>query len=167
MAILDEHTLDFISHSPEQTRRFGARLGSHVQGGDVICLEGELGTGKTCLTQGIGDGLGVSEPIVSPSFTLVAEHRPPSARPILYHVDVYRLASPEVEAWALGLESYLEGVGVCVVEWADRIRAILPEERLWITLRHVGEAKRGLTMIASGTRYDELLRQFRESAFGY
>lgn len=167
MAILDEHTLDFISHSPEQTRRFGARLGSLVQAGDLICLEGEMGTGKTCLTQGIGEGLGVSEPIASPSFTLIAEHRPPAPRPVLYHVDVYRLTSPLAEGWALGLESYLEGDGVCVVEWADRIRELVPGERLWITLRHVGEAKRGLTMIASSARYDELLRQFRESAFGY
>jgi len=166
MAILDEHTLDFISHSPEQTHRFGARLGALVQAGDLVCLEGELGTGKTCLTQGIGEGMGIAEAITSPSFTLIAEHRPPSAGPMLYHVDLYRLTAPSADAWAIGLESYLQGDGVCVLEWADRLRKALPALRLWITLRHVGEAKRGLTMVASGARYDELLRQFRESAFG-
>ena len=166
MAILDQHTLDFISHSSEQTHRFGVRLGALARAGDLICLEGELGTGKTCLTQGIGEGMGIVETITSPSFTLIAEHRPSSEGPMLYHVDLYRLTAPLAEAWSIGLESYLQGDGVCVVEWADRIREELPTERLWITLRHVGEAKRGLTMVAAGFRYDELLRQFRESAFG-
>lgn len=166
MAILDEHTLDFISHSPEQTRRFGARMGTLVRAGDLICLEGELGTGKTCLTQGIGQGMGIAEPITSPSFTLIAEHRPASTGPVLYHVDLYRLTSPVAEAWAIGMESYLQSEGVCVIEWADRLREALPAERLWITLRHVGEAKRGLTLVASGLRYDELMLKFRESAFG-
>jgi len=166
MAILDQHTLDFISHSSEQTHRFGVRLGALARAGDLICLEGELGTGKTCLTQGIGEGMGIVEAITSPSFTLIAEHRPPSERPMLYHVDLYRLTAPLAEARSIGLAGYLEGDGVCVVEWADRIRDELPTERLWIALRHVGETKRGLSMVASGSRYDELLRQFRESAFG-
>jgi len=166
MAILDEHTLDFISHSPEQTHRFGVRLGALVRAGDLICLEGELGTGKTCLAQGIGQGMGIVGPITSPSFTLVAEHRPPTPAPVLYHIDLYRLTSPVAEAWAIGLEDYLLGEGVCLIEWADRIRDALPTERLWIALRHVDEAKRGLTMVASGLRYDGLLHQFRASAFG-
>jgi tRNA threonylcarbamoyladenosine biosynthesis protein TsaE len=166
MAILDEHTLDFISHSREQTHRFGVRLGALVQAGDLICLEGDLGTGKTCLAQGIGQGMGMVGPITSPSFTLVAEHRPPTAAPVLYHIDLYRLTSPVAEAWAIGLEHYLLGDGVCVIEWADRIHEALPTERLWITLRHVGETKRGITMLATGLRYDGLMRQFRESAFG-
>jgi tRNA threonylcarbamoyladenosine biosynthesis protein TsaE len=166
MAILDEHTLDFISHSPEQTHRFGARLGALVSAGNLICLEGELGTGKTCLAQGIGQGLGIVGPITSPSFTLVAEHRPPTAAPVLYHIDLYRLTTPLVEAWAIGLADYISGEGVCVIEWADRIREALPAERLWITLRHVDEAKRGITMLACGRRYDELMHQFRASAFG-
>ena len=167
MAILDQHTLDFISHSSEQTHRFGVRLGALLGAGDLICLEGELGTGKTCLAQGIGEGLGIVEKITSPSFTLIAEHRPPSEKPMLYHVDLYRLTAPLAEAWSIGLASYLQSDGACVVEWADRIREELPTERLWISLRHVDEAKRGLTMVASGARYDELLRQFRESAFGH
>jgi len=166
MPILDEHTLDFISHSPEQTRRFGARLGALMQRRDLVCLEGELGTGKTCLAQGIGLGMGVEEPVTSPTFTLIAEHRPPSRAPMLYHIDVYRLEAPAAEALALGLDEYLGGEGVCVIEWADRIQAILPTERLWITLRHLNTSKRGIVLTARGQRYEELLHRFRQSAFG-
>jgi tRNA threonylcarbamoyladenosine biosynthesis protein TsaE len=166
MPILDEHTLDFISHSPEQTRRFGARLGARLQAGDIICLEGELGTGKTCLAQGVGQGMGVLEPITSPSFTLIAEYVPPSPAPLLYHIDLYRLEAPVQEALALGLEDYFLGDGVCIIEWADRIRPILPEERLWVRLRYVDASKRGIVIKATGRRFDELLQAFREDAFG-
>ena len=126
MPILDEHTLDFISHSPEQTRRFGVRLGALLQEGDLVCLEGDLGTGKTCLVQGVGGGMGIVEPITSPTFTLVAEYRPPPPAPILYHVDLYRLDAPVNEAWAFGLDDYLGGYGACIIEWADRVKTALP-----------------------------------------
>lgn len=166
MPILNEHMLDFISHSPAQTRRFGARLGALLRSGDLVCLEGSLGTGKTCLVQGIGRGLGVQEPITSPTFTLIAEYQPPAPAPGLYHVDVYRLSDAPLEAASLGLDEVLLGDAVCVIEWADRVRDLLPEERLWIALRHVDQSKRGLTMTAAGDRYEELLAQFRMSAFG-
>ena len=166
MPILDEHTLDFISHSPEQTRRLGARLGALLRAGDIIALEGELGSGKTCLTQGIARGMGVEGPVTSPTFTLIAEYRPPPPAPTLYHVDLYRLAEPSAEIETLGLDDYLLGEGVCVIEWADRIVGRLPEERLWVTLRHITRSKRGITMRAHGPRYDQLLQAFRRSAFG-
>jgi tRNA threonylcarbamoyladenosine biosynthesis protein TsaE len=166
MPILDEHTLDFISHSAAQTRRFGARLGVLLQGGDVICLEGEMGSGKTCLVQGIGRGMGVAGPITSPTFTLIGEHRAAPPAPVLYHIDMYRLDKPVDEAWALGLEDYLLGGGVCVIEWADRIRSALPSERLWVTLRHLDDTKRGLLMVACGAHYDRLIQKFKLSAFG-
>jgi tRNA threonylcarbamoyladenosine biosynthesis protein TsaE len=166
MPILDSHTLDFVSHSPAQTRRFGARLGALVQAGDVICLEGDLGTGKTCLVQGVGEGMGVTWPITSPTFTLIAEYCLPPPAPALYHIDLYRLGAPVVEALALGVDDYLAGDGVCLIEWAERILPILPKDRLWITLRHVDESKRGVVIQATGARFDELLAQFRASAFG-
>jgi tRNA threonylcarbamoyladenosine biosynthesis protein TsaE len=149
MPILDKHTLDFISHSPEQTRRFGARLGALLHAGDVICLEGQLGTGKTCLTQGIGQGMGIVEPITT-----------------LYHIDLYRLAAPVDEALALGLADYLRGDGICVIEWAERIRSALPNQRLWIVLRYLDDSKRGILMKAAGKRYDQILQKFRRDAFG-
>jgi tRNA threonylcarbamoyladenosine biosynthesis protein TsaE len=167
MPILDEHTLDLISHSADQTRRFGARLGALLQAGDLICLEGNLGAGKTCLAQGVGTGMGIAEPVTSPSFTLVAEYEPSLQALPLYHIDLYRLDAPVDEALGFGLDDYLLGDGVCLVEWADRIRSVLPPERLWITLRHLDPpSKRSIVMEATGRRYDDLLRLFRQSAFG-
>jgi tRNA threonylcarbamoyladenosine biosynthesis protein TsaE len=166
MPILDEHTLDFISHSPSQTRRFGARLGLLLRAGDVICLEGELGSGKTCFAQGVGQGMDIPEPITSPSFTLVAEYRPTAPAPLLYHIDMYRLNAPVDEALAFGFDDYLQGDGACLIEWADRIRPALPEERLWIRFRHLGVSKRGIMISANGELYDALLLKFREAAFG-
>ncbi len=166
MPILDEHTLDFVSHSAAQTHRFGVRLGTLLQPGDIVCLEGELGTGKTCLAQGVGEGMGVVEPITSPTFTLIAEYYLPAPAPPLYHIDVYRLEKAVHEAIALGLDDYLHGDGVCLVEWADRIAAALPAERLWIALRHLDVSKRGMVVSATGTRFEELLRSFRQTSFG-
>jgi len=161
--ILDEYSLDFISHSQAQTRRFGARLGELLQGGDVICLAGELGAGKTCLAQGIGRGLGIEEPITSPSFTLINEYRQEQARLPFYHTDLYRLGEVK-EVLTLGLDEYFYGEGVCVIEWADRAPEALPAEHLWIELRYIDESNRGLLMKAVGKRYEELLREFNESA---
>jgi tRNA threonylcarbamoyladenosine biosynthesis protein TsaE len=168
MVILDEHMLDFISHSPEQTVRFGARLGGLLRPGDVLCLEGNLGSGKTCLVQGIGQGMGISEPITSPTFTLVSEHRASGRSPlVLYHIDLYRLTLPAKEAWAFGLEEYLDADGVCVIEWADRAPAVLPSQHLWITLRYLDDSKRNILIKATGTHYDQVLLKFRERAFGF
>jgi tRNA threonylcarbamoyladenosine biosynthesis protein TsaE len=163
--ILDEHSLDFISHSEAQTRRFGARLGEFLQGGDVICLEGELGAGKTCLAKGIGQGLGIAGPITSPSFTLINEYRQEQSRLLFYHIDLYRLGEAK-ETLTLGLEEYFYGEGVCVVEWADRAPGAIPAEHLWIEFRYIVETKRGLLMKAVGRRYEELLREFKRGAFG-
>jgi len=163
---LNQDSLDIISHSAAQTKRFGARLGALLRPGDVVCLEGDLGTGKTCLAQGVGLGLGVSEPVTSPSFTLIAEYRAPSPAPTLIHVDVYRLGDAPQEALAFGLDDYLGGDGVCVIEWADRVESLLPPERLWLTFRHLDESKRGILLVASGDRYRALLHEFRQSAFG-
>jgi tRNA threonylcarbamoyladenosine biosynthesis protein TsaE len=110
--------------------------------------------------------MGVVEPITSPTFTLVAEHRPPSSAPVLYHIDLYRLESPVIEALSFGLDEYLLGNGICVIEWADRVGPALPAERLWITLHYLDVSKRGIVMSASGPRYDRLIQQFRQSAFG-
>jgi tRNA threonylcarbamoyladenosine biosynthesis protein TsaE len=160
--VFNQRTLDFISHSEEQTRRLGARLGLLLSGGEVIGLQGELGTGKTRWIQGVGAGLGVSEPITSPTFTLISEH---VGRLPLYHIDLYRISEP-TEALALGLEDYLYGRGVCCIEWAERVKAVLPAERLWIALRHFDETKRGITMQGEGPRYEALLAAFKKSAFG-
>ncbi len=161
--ILDEHTVDFVSHSAEQTRRLGARLGQLLQGGEVICLTGELGTGKTCLVQGIGRGLGVTERITSPTFTLVNEYR--GRQLMLYHIDLYRIVNVRATL-TFGLDEYLYSEGVCAIEWAERVREVWPDEYLYVNLRHIDETKRGLTLRGVGERYDRLLRDFKRIAFG-
>lgn len=161
--ILVEHAVDFISHSAEQTRRLGARLGQMFAGSEVLCLKGELGTGKTCFVQGIGLGLGVQRRITSPTFTLVNEYR--GGRLDLYHVDLYRIVDAKT-ALMFGLDDYLYGDGVCAIEWAERVEEIWPDEYLLASLRHIDETKRGLTLLGVGARYEYLLEQFRHRAFG-
>jgi tRNA threonylcarbamoyladenosine biosynthesis protein TsaE len=161
--VLDEHTVDFVSHSAEQTVRLGRRLGRLLEGGEVVCLIGDLGAGKTCLVQGVGAGLGIEDRITSPTFTLVNEYR--EGRLVLHHIDLYRISEAEA-ALAFGLDEYLYDDGVCAIEWAERVRDIWPEEYLLISLRHIDETKRGVTMRAYGDRYDRLLTQFIRTAFG-
>jgi len=164
--ILDEHTLDFVSRSPEQTRRLGARLGELLRRGDVICLEGSLGSGKTCLAQGIGRGWGAGQPLISPTYVLIREYSRPPDEVRLHHVDLYRI-SGEDEAFDLGLSEVLGDAGaVCVVEWAERAQRLMPADRLWIRLEFTDPTSRTLQLRAAGDRHAELLRMFREAAFG-
>ena len=159
MPILDEHTLDLISHSVDQTRRYGVRLGLLFQPGDIVGLEGELGTGKTCLAQGVGEGMGVVEPITSPTFTLIAEHHPPAPARPLYHIDLYRLNDAVEEALALGLDEYLFGQGVCLIEWADRVEKYLPPEHLRVELTITGPTSRHFEVRGIGPRYEAIVSQ--------
>ncbi len=160
-SIFDQHAIDFISHSEAQTRRLGARLGELLQGGEVIALQGALGSGKTRWVQGLGQGLQVQEPITSPTFTLINEYH---GRHTLYHIDMYRITRL-AEALDLGLEDYLYGEGVCVIEWAERVAAALPEDHLWITFYHLDETKRRITMRATGDHHFKLLKDFQRLAF--
>ncbi len=161
--ILGEHAVDFVSHSAEQTQRLGSRLGRLFTGGEVVCLTGDLGTGKTCLVQGIGGGLGVVDRVTSPTFTLINEYRGGSLA--LYHVDLYRIVDARA-ALAFGLDDYLYGDGVCAIEWAERVRDIWPDQYLLVSLRHIDETKRGVTFCGFGARYERLVAQFRRKAFG-
>ena len=144
--------LKLISRSPEQTQRLGTRLGELAQSGDVFLLTGNLGSGKTCLTQGIAWGLGVKEYAFSPSFVIVREYH---GRLTLYHIDFYRLERSE-EISDLGLDEYLYGEGVCVVEWADKDMAALPDEHLLIHLSHMSDTERAINLEPKGLRYTEL-----------
>lgn len=166
MPILKEQMLDIISHSEAQTRRLGVRLAELLSPGDVIALVGELGTGKTRFVQGVGRGLGVQEAITSPSFTLVREYRGPGIRLPLFHVDLYRIEDAE-EMLTFGLEEYLYGDGVCLVEWADRLGSSqLPAEHLGINFRHLDQSKRGLLIQPRGRHYEKLLKDLRRKAYG-
>ncbi len=165
MAILDERTLDFFSASPEQTERLGVRLGELLQLGDCICLTGELGTGKTTLARGVARGWGSAVRVTSPTFTLVNEYPRLRDGAVLYHVDSYRL-SGEGDLVTAGLEDVLDCAGAVMIEWPERLEALLPEDRLWISLRYIHETRRGLRMTAGGERSLALLGGFKRSAFG-
>ncbi len=154
--IATDHTFEIITDSPTQTFRIGELLGHLLQPGDVICLQGDLGTGKTCLTQGIGAGLHVSGTINSPTFVFINEHAPVGTGPYLYHADLYRIEDPGA-AFSLGLEDYMYGDGVTVIEWAERAQGLLPSEWLWITLIYLDYTKRSLRFEASGERYMRIL----------
>ncbi len=164
MPILDERSLDFISHAPEQTVRLGVRLGERLAAGDVLCLSGELGSGKTTFASGLGRGWGALEAVTSPTFVLVNEYRRADGQR-LWHLDCYRLRSG-AEAVAFGFDDLLGGQGVMLIEWPEHIREVLPPERLQLSLRWVDAEKRGFRMEALGARYETLLKEFRRAAFG-
>ena len=154
---IDRNSLELISHSSEQTQKFGVSIGELAQSGDIFLLVGELGTGKTCLTQGIAWGLGIKEYAVSPSFVLVRELY---GRLPLYHMDLYRLDHIE-EIVELGLDDYLYGKGVCVVEWAEKGLAVLPIEHLLIEISYLSDTERHLQLKPSGKRYQEVTNQLK------
>lgn len=146
--------MEVFLKDPEATRALGRALGKLVRPGDIIILSGELGAGKTTLVQGLAQGLGVKGAVTSPSFTLIQEYQ--GCYP-LYHIDLYRLEDPE-EIWDLGLEEYLFGAGITVVEWGERLAPFVPE-RLEIFLeRDSGEGRRA-HLAPYGGRYQDLLKE--------
>ncbi len=163
MPILDANSLEFFSRSPEQTRRLGMRLGKMLAAGDLVCLQGELGAGKTTLVQGMAQGWGALDPVSSPTFVLVNAYRRPDSCQF-FHLDAYRLESA-AEAEELDLD-YLLGRGPLVVEWPERIQAILPGDRLWAQLEYESEEGRSMRFAADGERYRHLLEDLRQAVYG-
>ena len=143
------------SHSARETARIGSALGQYAIAGDVFLLSGELGAGKTCLTQGIAKGLGVDGYVRSPTFVLVSVHQ---GRLPLYHIDIYRL-DEVAEVVDLGLEEYLAGDGVSVIEWASKALEVFPQPYMLITLTYEGENERLIQLEAMGERYERLQSQ--------
>ena len=142
------NTLRLVSQSAEETLRIGAELGRRLQPGDALLLTGDLGAGKTTLTQGIAQGLGVAERPRSPTFVMAAEYH---GRLPLYHLDLYRVDDVG-ELGGLGLEEYLNGDGVTVVEWADRAPLAFPAHGIWIALDAAGEDTRRITVTSEDWR---------------
>ncbi len=132
----------------------GRIIGSTLERGDVVALIGELGSGKTCFTQGLAKGMGVAEnvPVVSPTFTLINEY--PGKVP-LFHLDVYRLSGPR-DLEDMGYEEYFYGGGVIVIEWAEKVQNILPEKTLFVRMRYVDETTRELILEGPGEKIKKL-----------
>lgn len=149
-----------LTTGPEQTQEVGRAIGEQAQAGDIFLLTGPLGAGKTCLTQGVASGLGVSGYVRSPTFVLTTRYQ---GRLTLHHMDLYRIDSPE-EAWDLGLDEQLFGGGICIVEWAERAAGIFPPDSLWTELDHVDDGdQRSISFIDWPDRYRPVLERLSDA----
>ena len=145
--------MEFFVDNVNKTMDIGKKIGSYVNSGDIICITGDLGSGKTHLTKGIAEGLGIKEHITSPTFTIVNEY---DGRIKLYHFDVYRVNDPD-EIAAIGFDEYIFGQGVCVIEWSNYITELIPEECININILKIpGEdtSLRKITIVFKGDRYN-------------
>lgn len=141
--------MDFKTFSVEETIELGEKLGKVLHSGDVITLNGELGAGKTHFTKGIAKGLGIDECVTSPTFTIVNEYK---GRLPLYHFDVYRI-DDIYEMYEIGFEEYLYGEGVCIIEWSNIVKDILPKDTIDILINRVDDNTR-LISIESSKKLD-------------
>lgn len=132
-----------ISHNPQETLDLGRRMAALLRRGDVLALAGDLGAGKTHFTKGLAEGLGVEGDVTSPTFTLIHEY--PGGRLPLFHIDLYRLEDAD-EALGIGLDDYLEGDGVTVIEWADKFKTLLPPGVRWVRFRILDGDNREITL---------------------
>ncbi|AIS51732.1 tRNA threonylcarbamoyladenosine biosynthesis protein TsaE [Thermoanaerobacter kivui] len=149
----------YISKNREETIALGEKLGKLLKSGDIILLYGELGSGKTVFTKGIAKGLGIEEPITSPTFMLVNEH---AGEIPLYHFDFYRIED-YTALYDIGYKEYFFGKGVCVIEWPERIIPLIPQERLEVRIqRGEEEEERIITFESFGKRYDNIFKEMSE-----
>ena len=139
-------TRPVTTHSPAETRALAEKLAATLQAGDVLALHGDLGAGKTCFIQGLAAGLKVTQPVSSPTYTLVHEY---AGRLPLYHIDLYRLSGP-AEALDFGLDEYMDGDGVTAIEWADRAESVLPSRTKHIRMVHGGSADERMIELEEG-----------------
>ena len=156
-------TVIIRSRSTSETIRIGKEVGSRLQPGDVVALIGELGAGKTHFIKGMASGAGIkkSRYLSSPSFTPVNEY---PGRVPFYHIDLYRLETAG-EAEDLGIEEYVQGGGITVIEWADRIPSLLPKEVLWIKIEYTGKQSRTIEIAGKGERYSQIVNEIQTSNF--
>jgi len=142
-----------VTDSPQKTKALAEMIGRAVSAGTLITLSGDLGAGKTTFTQGLARGLEITRNVTSPTFTLMKSYK---GRLPLYHIDAYRLEDIDQD---LGFEEYVDGDGVCVIEWSNFIEDVLPEERLSINLTISDDDSRMLVFSAYGDKYEEVLER--------
>ena len=141
--------MTYITHSPEETESLGEALGRRLPAGTVLAYRGELGAGKTAFTRGLARGLGFTEPVTSPTYTIVNEYL--GGRLPLFHFDMYRLHSAD-DLWDIGWEDYLDRGGVCAVEWSENVADAL-EDAVTVTIRKLSDTAREITL--EGSHYDD------------
>ncbi|TJX14903.1 tRNA (adenosine(37)-N6)-threonylcarbamoyltransferase complex ATPase subunit type 1 TsaE [Tissierella creatinini] len=148
--------MEIILKGLKETEEFGMKLGRLLKKGDILCLNGSLGAGKTTMTKYIGLGLGVEEYITSPTFALINQY---SGRLPVYHFDVYRLENAH-ELYDLGFDDYFYGDGVCIIEWADKIDKMIPKERIVIDIeKGKSDDERILRISGYGLRFGDLVKE--------
>lgn len=135
--------MELITRNPEETVAWGEKIGKYIVSGTILALSGDLGAGKTALSQGIAKGLGITEAVVSPTFVLIQEYE--GGRLPLYHMDMYRLET-EREFTQLGLEDYFNSDGVIVIEWAERLGELLPADHIAIHIEYLSDRERKITV---------------------
>ena len=151
--------LNFKSNSPEETFAFGQSLGKILGAGQVICLAGDLGAGKTLLVQGLSKALGIEDVVSSPTFTILNVYE--SVFPI-YHFDLYRLNYAE-ELFDIGFYEYTEGNGLSIIEWPDKFPGELPEEYLWIDIKTADHVNGRIFQVrAKGSRYEQICEELKK-----
>ena len=148
-----------VTESPEQTRAFAANLARVAEPGDLLCLWGDLGAGKTVFAKGFGAGLGVADTILSPSFVLMGEY---AGRLPLFHIDLYRLASA-TEAYDGGLLEDRQQAGVVLIEWPDRLADEVPPDRLDVRIDGAGDDPRTISVVAHGSAHERYVAAAREA----
>lgn len=144
-----------VCNNTKETEKFGLALGSKLKGSDVICLNGDLGAGKTTLTKSIGKGMGIDDYITSPTFNIINEYYSDLN---LYHFDTYRLENVD-DVEYLGFDEYFYSDGVCIIEWADRIKEFLPDQYLELNIKEIDDDKREIELVAFGDRPAEILEE--------
>lgn len=150
--------MKIISDSEQKTCDLGYKLGTLLKKGDVVCLTGDLGAGKTALSKAVAKGLEVKECVTSPTFTIIHEYE---GRLPLYHFDVYRIGEIE-EMEDLGYEEYFYGEGVCLIEWASKIEELIPKEHLWIDIKRIDENTRELEIYGANNRFQEMIEELKK-----
>jgi tRNA threonylcarbamoyladenosine biosynthesis protein TsaE len=163
MPILARDAFEFFSRSAEQTQRLGMRLGGLIKPGDLICLSGDLGSGKTTLVQGIARGWGSVDQVTSPTFVLVNVYRRSDGMQ-MNHLDAYRLANA-ADGEDLDIDELLDGKPL-MVEWPENIQPALPVDCILIKMTWMADEQRGMVITAKGQRYNEMLNQFKLMVLG-
>lgn len=161
MIIDGKSKVSLISRSFEETYRIGKIIGKNLTHGDVVALIGELGAGKTSIAQGIAKGLGVLEHVTSPTFNIINEYEGVFT---FYHFDLYRIQGID-ELNDLGYEEYFFGDGVCVIEWAEKIKEILPEKTIFIFLIYIDETSRKINIYENHLNSNTILKELESGGF--
>jgi tRNA threonylcarbamoyladenosine biosynthesis protein TsaE len=144
--------MNFITNTVEETIELGKKIGRSLNSGDIVCIDGDLGSGKTHLTKGIALGLGIDEHITSPTFNIVNEYE---GRIKLYHFDVYRVNDPD-EIAAIGFDEYIFSDAASVIEWSDYIKELIPDDHIQINIANESETRRNINIQFFGKRYDNI-----------